>query len=66
MSTLTDALLRSLRPSGLVLKKADGDTPFSKLEPADILAAVRHAEARGAVTTRRRQGNPYGNGSNES
>ena len=31
-----------------------GSIPFSKLEPADILAAVRHAEARGVIETARR------------
>jgi integrase len=31
-----------------------GGIPFSKLEPADILAAVRHAEERGAVETAHR------------
>ena len=31
-----------------------GGIPFSRLEPADILAAVRHAETRGAIETARR------------
>jgi len=31
-----------------------GNIPFSKLEPADILAAVRRAEARGVIETARR------------
>ena len=31
-----------------------GNIPLSKLEPADILAAVRHAEDRGVIVTARR------------